>query len=175
MSKPIAVLFGPLGGSTEKVAKLIEAKLGADKCELVAISEADENTLKDFPNIIFGVSTIGTHTWMHDNGNSDWDTFLPKLKSFDFSKKTVALFGLGDQVAYSNHFVDDLRLVYDVIIQQGAKHIGSWPTEEYDFSESEAVIDNEFVGLAIDEDHQSDFTLNRVNNWVDQIVPLFKL
>ena len=33
----IAVLFGPVGGSTEKIARLIAEKIGAEKCDLVPV------------------------------------------------------------------------------------------------------------------------------------------
>ena len=39
----------------------------------------------------------------------------------------------------------------------------------YDFSESKAVKNGKFVGLAIDEDNQSDLTEERVKTWVAQI------
>lgn len=174
MNKQIAVLYGPTGGSTEKVAKLIQEKLSEEKCILIPVMEANIDSLNHFDNIIFGVSTIGTHTWS-DSNSPDWDAFILKLRKANLTGKTVAIFGLGDQVAYANNFVDDMKLVYNVVIENGAKHVGSWPTDDYDFNESESVVDGKFVGLAIDEDHQSEFTPNRVNNWIDQIVPLFKL
>ncbi len=173
MSDKIAVFFGPIEGNTEKVAKLIKEKLGDNKCELFPISEVDANLIDKYDKIIFGVSTIGTHNWAHSNTSTDWDVFLPKIKEKDFSNKNIAIFGLGDQVAYSNHFVDDMRIVYDVVIKNGGKVHGRWSTKGYDFNESEAVINNEFVGLAIDEDHQGEFTVNRVSKWIDQIAPLF--
>lgn len=172
MNKQIAVFYGPVGGNTEKVAKLIQENISKDKCILIPVKDANVDSLKEFDNIIFGVSTIGTHTW-NDKNVPDWDSFLPKLRETNLDGKTVAIFGLGNQIAYSNHFVDDMRLVYNTVVENGAKHVGCWPTEGYDFNNSEAVINNEFVGLAIDEDHQSEFTLNRVNNWIEKIVPLF--
>ncbi len=173
MSDKIAVFFGPVGGNTENVANLIKKKLGEEKCDLIPISEIDLALIGQYKKIIFGVSTIGTHTWAHKNTSTDWDVFLPKMKDVDFSDKKVAIYGLGDQVAYSNHFVDDMRIVYDIVIKQGGKVYGRWSVKGYDFNESEAVINNEFVGLAIDEDHQGEFTQNRVNKWIDQILPLF--
>lgn len=173
MNKPIAVFFGPLGGNTEKIAKLVQNKIGKQECKLIPVKDATIDDLNQYSNIIFGVSTIGTHTWSHENA-TDWDSFLPKLRNADLKGKTVAIFGLGDQIAYANHFVDDMHLVYNAVIDNGAHPIGYWPTEGYDFNESEAVIEDNFVGLAIDEDHQSELTKNRINNWIELIVPLFK-
>jgi len=173
MNKQIAVLFGPLGGNAEKVANTIKNKLGEHNCVLVPVSAADNALIKKYDRIIFGVSTIGTHTWTDNKTRSDWDIFLPKFRDIDLSGKHVAIYGLGDQIAYANHFVDDMKIVYDIVIQQGGKVIGQWPTEGYDFNDSEAIIDNMFVGLAIDEDRQSDLTEERVNNWIDEIASIW--
>lgn len=172
MESKIAVLYGPEGGNTDKVAQLIKAKLG-ESCELILVNQATKKTIEQYQNFIFGISTIGTHTWKNTT-NSDWDSFIPKFRDIDLKGKTFAMYGLGDQVAYANHFVDDLIIAYKMIVEQGGKHIGMWPTEGYDFNDSESTIDDKFVGLAIDEDHQSELTNDRVSNWVDQIAPLFK-
>ena len=55
------------------------------------------------------------------------------------------------------------------ITARGAKTIGYWSTDGYDFTESKAVRNGKFVGLAIDEDNQSDLTDERVKAWVAQI------
>jgi flavodoxin I len=41
--------------------------------------------------------------------------------------------------------------------------------KRYDFSESKAVVDGKFLGLAIDEDNQSELTESRVKSWVSQL------
>lgn len=173
MSEQIAVLFGPVGGNAEKVANLIKNKLGSNNCILLNVSKADETLIKKYDKIIFGVSTIGTHTWTDEKSASDWDVFLPKFRNIDFAGKSVAIYGLGDQIAYANHFVDDMKIVYDIVIQQGGKVVGHWPTDGYDFNDSEAIIDKMFVGLAIDEDRQKDLTEERVSSWIDKIVSVW--
>jgi hypothetical protein len=55
------------------------------------------------------------------------------------------------------------------ITSLGGKTVGYWPTDGYDFSESKAVRDGKFVGLAIDEDNQSELTDSRVKSWVSQL------
>ena len=39
----------------------------------------------------------------------------------------------------------------------------------YTFDESASVVDGKFVGLAIDEDNESDKTEERINAWVEQL------
>ena len=42
-------------------------------------------------------------------------------------------------------------------------------TDGYTFDESASVVDGKFVGLAIDEDNESDKTEERINAWVEQL------
>ncbi|MFN9675593.1 MAG: flavodoxin FldA, partial [Microcystis sp.] len=48
----------------------------------------------------------------------------------------------------------------------GGKTVGYWPTDGYDFNESKALKNGKFVGLALDEDNQSDLTEQRIKTWV---------
>ena len=49
--------------------------------------------------------------------------------------------------------------------------IGAVSTEGYTFDESTAVVDGKFVGLALDEDNESDKTDDRIAAWVEDIRP----
>ena len=51
--------------------------------------------------------------------------FLPKLESADFSGKTVAIYGLGDQVGYAHEFVDAMAELYEFMGGWGAKEVGA--------------------------------------------------
>ena len=59
--------------------------------------------------------------------------------------------------------------LYYLLKEKGCKIIGRWPIDGYDFSESEAVIDDYFVGLALDEDNEPDMTNGRVKTWVETL------
>jgi len=100
-----------------------------------------------------------------------WEEFLPKLKGVDLSGKVVALFGLGDQEGYGHEFVDALIFIYDVLVENGATVVGTWPTDGYSFEASKAVVDGDFVGLVIDHDNQKDLTDERVDAWLEIIKP----
>ena len=98
------------------------------------------------------------------------EDYFDDFKKIDFTGKTVALFGLGDQIGYSEYFVDGIGILGKVIIENGGKIIGHWPSEEYDFDESKGLIsDDYFYGLAIDEDNEDDLTQYRFENWVEQL------
>jgi len=55
--------------------------------------------------------------------------------------------------------------------KRGGGVIGQWPTEGYEFSQSEAVRDSSFVGLALDDKNQGMLTNERVERWLEQIRP----
>ena len=94
---------------------------------------------------------------------------LEELDPMDFKGKTVAYFGTGDQLGYSDNFMDAAGILEAKISARGGKTIGYWSTDGYDYTESKAVRNGKFVGLAIDEDNQSDLTDERVKAWVAQI------
>lgn len=167
MKDKIAVLYGPTGGNTEKAAKVIAEKIGAGKSDLIPIKNVTNETIKQYASFIIGNSTIGTHTWTHKNTSSDWDAFMPHFRNMNFEGKIVAIFGLGDQLAYPNNFVDGMREIYDVLIENKATVVGQCATDDYEFNESAAVIDDQFVGLPLDEDYQDELTEKRVEAWLN--------
>ena len=172
--KRIGLFYGPLGGSTEKVAKKVAAALGNENIDLIPAKDAKTADVEKYDNVIFGMSTIGKETWESAKPANDWDVFLPEVEKVDYSNKVIAMFGLGDQITYDLHFVDALGIVAEKILSKGAKIIGQVETEDYDFRESLAVIDGKFIGLPVNEDFEPELTDERVNNWVEKIKTDFK-
>lgn len=121
-----------------------------------------------------GISTLGKHTWSSDNTGNDWDIFFPKLNGLDLKGKKLALFGLGDHIAYADFFVDTLGDLAEIISATGAEMIGQVSDEGYEYNESRAFQNGKFVGLPLDEDFEDDMTEERVDNWLKLILPEFK-
>lgn len=172
--KKIGLFYGPLGGSTEKVAKKVAAALGNENVDLIPAKDSKVSDVEKYENVIFGMSTIGKETWESDKSANDWDVFLQEVTKVDYSNKIVAMFGLGDQITYDLHFVDALGLVAENILPKGAKIIGQVETDDYDCRESQAIIDGKFIGLPVNEDFEPELTDERVNNWVEKIKKEFK-
>ncbi|MFO7843610.1 MAG: flavodoxin [Bacteroidales bacterium] len=172
--KKIGLFYGPVGGSTEKVAKKVAAALGNENVDLIPVKDAKASNVEKYENIIFGMSTIGKETWESDKPANDWDIFLPELEKIDYSNKKIAMFGLGDQVTYDLHFVDALGIIAEIIVPKGAQIIGSVDTEGYDFRESQALYDGKFIGLPVNEDFEPELTDERINGWIEKIKPEFK-
>ena len=79
------------------------------------------------------------------------------------------IFGLGDQVDYPDNFVDGIGILADAFKSSGAKLVGFTSTEGYDFNQSKAVIGDQFEGLAIDLENQSDQIVKRIQDWVEML------
>lgn len=159
----IGVYFGSSSGNTEDAAESIAQALGGGvSATNITDTTADEILENDV--IIFGVSTWGT-----GDLQDDFEDFMPTLEDMDFSGKKVALFGLGDQENYPDTFVDAMGTVGKACREAGATLVGSTGTDGFSFDSSEAVENGKFMGLALDEDNQSEQTQDRITAWVEQI------
>ncbi|MDA3779103.1 MAG: flavodoxin [Bacteroidales bacterium] len=167
--KKLGLFYGPIGGATEKVAKKIAVALGNDNVDIIPVKNAKYSDVEKYENLIFGISTIGKETWDSDNLADDWDVFLPELEKINYSNKVIAMFGLGNQISYGLHFVDALGIIAKKILPKGACIIGRTDTDDYEFRESLAVIDNKFIGLPINEEFESNLTDTRINKWIEKI------
>lgn len=162
----VGLFFGSDEGNTERVAYLIQQCLGEDQVDVHDIADVTQLDLAAYQQMILGIPT-----WDFGQIQSDWEEFWEDIAQVDFSGKTLALFGLGDQFGYGDYFLDAMGMLYDVVVARGARVVGHWPTEGYDYEASKAELPGEgkFVGLALDEDQQEDLTIGRLNRWCGQI------
>lgn len=157
----ITILYGSSAGATQNVAEQIAENLSAHEIKLLDINKAQIEDLQEAKVLI-----LGTSTWGDGDLQDDWDDFSSNLDLIDFSGKKVAFFGLGDQDSYYDTFVDAMGILYETISKKGATIIaGDIEAEGYDFGSSRAFIDGKFIGLAIDEDNQSNLTSSRIAQW----------
>jgi flavodoxin I len=157
-----AIFYASSTGNTSNVGKIISDQLGGISKFDLSFSGAAK--IDEYDKVILGASTWGEGE-LQDDWEEAWDEFC----DLDFSGKTVALYGLGDQEGYGDEFVDAMGIIYDQVIAKGAKVVGNWPVDGYDFESSNAVRDGSFVGLAIDEDNQDDMTEERIAAWCEDI------
>lgn len=170
----IGIFFGTDTGRTRLVAKQIAKKIGPAAAAPVNIGRT---TLADFlahDALILGSPTLGDGELPGEStglSQPSWEEFLPQLAEADLSGKVVAIFGLGDQKKYPDEFVDAIGILHDAVVARGARTVGDWPTEGYDFAASKAVDGERFLGLAIDQHHQGMLTEGRIDAWLAQILP----
>ena len=167
----IGLFFGSDTGNTESIAIKIRDKISKENVFLIDMYDAKVEDFQKYDKIILGLST-----WHDGQLQSDWDTFFEEFKEVDFTGKTVALFGLGDQYVYCDYFIDGVGIIGEVVIENGGTIVGRWSTAGYEHTESKAELEEgTFLGLAIDEDNQFEETDTRVDAWVEQIKKEFLL
>ena len=163
--KKTVLVYWPKKGNVENTAAKIAAHFEKNAIDVFTISELDVNKLANYDLIIFGGSTIGADNW-EDTHTTKWYTFFDELKKQDLAGKTAAIYGLGDQILYPEHFVDGMAIIRDELVSAGAKVIGKWPVDGYEHTGSKSEQDGYFIGLALDDDHQSELSNERVDKWV---------
>ncbi len=52
---------------------------------------------------------------------------------------------------------------------KGCQLVGKVSTDGYEYDESRAEVDGQFVGLPLDEENQSNLTDERIKHWVEQL------
>ncbi|MDM9382409.1 flavodoxin FldA [Chlorogloeopsis sp. ULAP01] len=167
----IGLFFGTTTGKTESVAEIIQKEFGGENVvTLHNIIDVDDSDFEDYQYLI-----IGCPTWNIGELQSDWEGYFPELDNIDFNGKKVAYFGTGDQVGYADNFQDAMGILEEKITELGGTTVGYWSKDGYDFNESKALKNGKFVGLALDEDNQSDLTDERIKAWVAQLKKEFGL
>lgn len=168
----IALFYGTQTSNTQTAAELIQKEFGSDAVvTLQDISQTEPNDFNEYQYII-----IACPTWNVGELQSDWESFYDdQLDNIDFSGKKVAYFGEGDQIGYPDTFQDAMGILEEKISELGGETVGYWSTEGYEFSDSKALRDGKFVGLALDEDNQSELTEERIKAWVAQLKTEFGL
>ena len=178
----IGLFYGSTTGKTEAAAEAIQDALGGE--DMVTLHEIADVTDSDFAN--YECVIIACPTWdigglqadqrsqqapsFYGGVICDWEGFYEDdLDSIDFSGKKVAYFGTGDQVGYADNFQDAMGILEEKISSLGGKTVGHWSAEGYEHENSKADKGGKFVGLALDEDNQSDLTDERIQEWTTQL------
>jgi flavodoxin I len=175
----IGLFFSSSTGNTRSIAKMIKKHCDDDTmAEALNVNKATPELVAGYSYLILGTSTLGGGQLpglSTDCMGGGWEEFLPQIKDVDFSGKTVALYGLGDQYKYPEEFVDAMGILYEFVVARGAKVVGRCPADDYDFITSKALVNDEFVGLVLDQENQKGQTDQRLKTWLKQIAPDFGL
>jgi flavodoxin I len=162
----IGLFYGSTTGKTQSTAEIIQEKFGGDS--IVALHDvAEVQDGSEFDS--YQCLIIGCPTWDIGELQADWQGYYDELDNLSFSGKKVAYFGTGDQIGYAENFQDAMGTLEEKISQLGGQTVGSWSTDGYDFEASKGVKNGKFVGLALDEDNQSELTEKRIEQWVTQL------
>ena len=160
------VIYGSSTGTCQDLASRIASKLGVDSADVFDVSKVSADQLGAYQNFI-----LGTSTWGAGDMQDDWFDGVKTLKEAGLSGKTVAIFGCGDSESYSDTFCSGMDELFNAVKEAGAKVVGQVSTDGYTYDDSEAVVDDHFVGLALDEVNEDDKTDERIDAWVKEIQP----
>lgn len=167
--KDVVLLFWPKGGNVENVANKIKSQFNGDEIDVFDVESFDIKNINNYKMLIMGSSTVGAENWQDADNNNRWNSFFKKFEQCNLNGRNVALFGLGDQILYPDHFVDGLGILNEEVEKANGNLIGKWSTKDYSFNDSDGFEGDMFYGLAIDEDNEDELTDNRVKQWVEII------
>lgn len=163
--KKIGIIYGSTTGTCESLASQLAESLGVTTND---VYNADK--LTDALIASYDVLILGTSTWGDGELQDDWYDGIKVLKNADLNGKTIALFGCGDSESYCDTFCDGMGILYEDLKDSGCVFLGNRvSTDDYTFSDSMAVVDGAFVGLALDEVNESDKTSGRIREWVNKL------
>ncbi|HOI48856.1 MAG TPA: flavodoxin [Prolixibacteraceae bacterium] len=153
---------------TKKIAEKIIEAFGLENVEAVNAENITEEQFVKYNRLVLGVPT-----WFDGELPNYWDEFVPALEELDLTGKTIAIFGLGDQVGYPENFGDAVGLMANLLEGRNARIVGETSTEGYHFESSKALKNGKFQGLILDQENQARLTSDRVKEWVAQIKTSF--
>jgi len=167
----IGLFWGSTTGNQEEVSELLQELMEAEGYEVDSydIRSTEPSKMLEYSNLI-----IGCPTWNVGELQEDWEEVYLEYRKLDFSNITGAFFGAGDQVSYSFNYLDAVGLLAKPFMKNGGQLIGRWPTQGYEFDESEALDGDEFLGLGVDNDNEEELTEERITGWVEVIKDKFK-
>lgn len=151
--------------------KKIQAQLNSlfdeDIVDVHNIKDVSLARTADYDVIIFGIST-----WDFGELQEDWESHWEEAHQLNLEGKTVALYGMGDQLGYADWFQDALGMLHDAIAPSNCTIIGYWPNEGYEFTASKALTEDksQFLGLSLDDENQYDKSEERIAAWCEQLL-----
>ncbi|MDC1050706.1 flavodoxin [Candidatus Marinimicrobia bacterium] len=169
--KKIGFFWGSTSDNTKIASEFIKEYLEAHDFNVDSydIGGIDLEKILDYDSII-----IGCPTWNIGELQSDWDSVFLDFEKLDFTGKTAAFFGCGDQTGYPDNFLDAIGILAKPFIAKGGNLIGRCSTEAYDFRDSVALDGDKFLGLGLDYDNEDEeFCEDLMMSWLDEVMEQF--
>lgn len=158
----ILVAYASRGGCARSAAWRIAESLGADRCVVKDVATVSRGDLESARALVLGSSTTGCGDLPYAWGNA-----LPRLLDAGIAGKPTAFFGVGNQRCFPGTFVDAMGTLHQAFSTRGIDLRGTgWPTDGYVFDASRALKEGAFVGLALDQKNQPEWTDDRIASWI---------
>jgi flavodoxin I len=169
----IGLFYGTNTGFTEIVVDLIVEEFEMVAPNLVTVHDIAAEPLQKMQDYEYLI--VGCPTWNVGQLQDDWDEHYVQIADLDLRGKKMAIFGLGDQYGYPENYCDAIGILGRAFAERGADLVGFTSAEGYQYTHSLGVDGDRFMGLALDEDNESEQTPARVSDWVWQLVDEFDL
>ena len=169
--KKIGIFWGSSTDNTTTATEFMKEYLEMNDYEVEIFNIADEDVEKilEFDNII-----IGCPTWHIGELQEDWDSIFSDYEKLDFTGKTAAFFGCGDQIGYPGNFLDAIGMLAKPFMKNGGKLIGRCSRDPYQFTGSVALDGDELLGLGLDYDNEDEETCeDMMVMWIEDIIEDF--
>lgn len=158
------IFYGSTMGTTKELANQIAILMNIDPSDMYDVSDVSIDKVDEYDLLL-----LGSSTWGLGELQDDWYDFLGKLKNKDLSGKNVGLFGCGDSESYEDTFCDALAIIHCAIENSGCKFVGEYEPTDYSIKDLIINKNNKFIGLAIDDNNESDLTASRTERWISII------
>tara|TARA_Y100001970_G_C13709250_1_gene591074 strand:- start:34 stop:549 length:516 start_codon:yes stop_codon:yes gene_type:complete len=164
----IGLFFGSTSDNTKIASEFMKEYLEAHDFEVEDFDIGDvsvEDLLK------YDKLLIGCPTWNIGELQDDWDSVFMDFEKLDFSGKTAAFFGCGDQTGYPDNFLDAIGILAKPFLENGGTLIGRCSREPYEFRASVALDGDELLGLGLDYDNDTeDDCEDLMIEWLEDIM-----
>ena len=147
--KKIGLFYATKAERTSWVAEKIQKEFGEDKIEVVPIEQAWQNDFAAYDCFIVGAST-----WFDGELPTYWDELVPELESLDLKGKKVA--------GPKGTILHELLVSY-------LNNAGMTSSEGYTFERSKALRGEQWCGLVVDLDNQSEQAEKKIKAWCQQV------
>lgn len=161
--KKIGIFYGSSTGYTADVAARLAGLLGVPMADVHDVAKTAPSELGKYDVLL-----LGSSTWGSGELEDDWYDFLDGAKALSLTGKKIALFGCGD-VTMTGTFCGALRRIYDALKDSGAVFIAPFDADGYGVTESPAIVEGKWIGLALDEVNHSDLTDARLARWAQLV------
>ena len=167
-SMTVGIYFATTTGKTEDIAERLHGLLDSAEGPKDISDVDDLSELAGHDGVICGIPTWNTGADSERSGTA-WDSILEDIGELDLNGKKVAIFGLGDSSTYTENYCDAMEELHRYFKQAGASMVGYTAKTDYTFDESKSVVGEEFCGLPLDEDSESDMTDERLSGWAEKL------
>lgn len=161
--KKTGIFYGSSTGVTAEVAEDIAKLLNVPAADIHDVAKSVPSDVEPYDLLV-----LGSSTWGAGDLQNDWYDFLDGLEALNLRDKQIAIFGCGDE-SMSDTFCGAVGIIYTSLQKTGARFIGSFDADGYEFDESPAFIDGVYVGLLLDQVNKEELTLSRLKGWTDKI------